>query len=1202
MGILDALAESAAGGLLSKAKEEFQNITGPAKDADLESHIRTELLAQYGNETFYESLDAFLSERNTVSHLIATIRGAAAGQVQGQSEFVEQTAEAFWKSYPNCHVQRTQILSIFNQIFCDVVNFITRANPYSTAGQQNSLLATSNAEEAHHLQRIESKVDLVFSQLQSLSAIAPSQPPDCTAAAAAFQAQIEHIVSEYQSKGQFEAALVQYSELSLSILQAEVHGESKNNLICSLCCNIALCHSNLGNLNDALNALDQVPDTIAQSSAEYCFTRAAILVQHNCDRQYSEALDYAERALALKSNHYRAYFLLQYLRALTGSESQDKVIADLTANFLSIPEGNQRDNLAPEYYTYQGLICSVFHDSHGAFENYELAKQHGYDDLIARFNILSALYGQAVENAQRDQRILQPNVDTKKLCRVLGGLQELLRDDRLNLKSYREVKCQTVRLYVATSSVIKGTHDLKPIEAYLPFVQDYEAIRILILGSEEPLSPDVIARLNKNDQFFLHIRQLFEEGKLQVCREEVERNLASSDCALTSPVVHMLLQLCLIAKEPQAYRKYRNLWDQHFSSERFLVAMDACACELEGDLVSAKSLFDSAIRDCSDYHILENALRFYKRNNFFTDCEVLFLRLQNLQIAQQTYIDNLDEFYREGISFLVAQKSASAEAFLTNAPVSELSSDTHQYMSAVFYSAINDVRHLSETLPYSGHTDFQNGIQQAICLRGMCRYDEGLELCLDLVAHTTETDKGELKKAYWLISDLYLLLDNDDDSFMWAMKAHELTRELPYDESHHALLGRAMHTGHLEGVQTVLEYQKTHPVVVNYIKEFRIPSDDKNVGQKLLEQLREYLPEDPDSCQREREIAAQYKRIPVSIHLLLEHYGGDWRSLLEFARQNKLRLGAGDLERQQLELSWVETDITIDAETLAILAFCGCLSALDAVEHIHISYRSVFTLQNYYLCNRPKSMAIGKLMKWLHSSSSVVLEPDGMICADDVLAKVFSPEFFASCNIAEKHNIPFVCADASAVLLQAIPGIPISTSVRFVTIPSFVDVYKQSQPELGNQMVYRLLEVGSFVPFTADTILEQIRLRQFRVSKEWMQPFLICRTDYNMMGFANVYLQAAAKLCEQNAGAAKGLLTLLLDDTARIWKRGTYYRETSIRMRDRDSIARADAIARYVVTMIAGAKQIWNDPPANISTLCDGLQYEVEQWVVQRPM
>jgi len=163
--------------------------------------------------------------------------------------------------------------------------------------------------------------------------------------------------------------------------------------------------------------------------------------------------------------------------------------------------------------------------------------------------------------------------------------------------------------------------------------------------------------------------------------------------------------------------------------------MDACAYELEGDIEKAKFLFAGIAQTCTDYHILENVLHFYKRSNSFQECEELFFKLQRLQKEQKTYIDDLDSFYYNGLAFMISQNRNTAKDFFEAAPKDEISLKTYSCMEERLNQAINNPAHLYTTLSQNTHAEFQNKVNQAICQRQMCHYDDGLNLCLDLVQH-----------------------------------------------------------------------------------------------------------------------------------------------------------------------------------------------------------------------------------------------------------------------------------------------------------------------------------------------------------------------------------------------------------------------------------------------------------------------------------
>lgn len=54
------------------------------------------------------------------------------------------------------------------------------------------------------------------------------------------------------------------------------------------------------------------------------------------------------------------------------------------------------------------------------------------------------------------------------------------------------------------------------------------------------------------------------------------------------------------------------------------------------------------------------------------------------------------------------------------------------------------------------------------------------------------------------------------------------------------------------------------------------------------------------------------------------------------------------------------------------------------------------------------------------------------------------------------------------------------------------------------------MQYGEFISFSATTVFEQIKSNDFQVSEELLQPFLICKSDYNMQSFSKEENKAAA--------------------------------------------------------------------------------------------
>lgn len=1203
MPIAETIGDAFGGRFVEKGLQKLGDINGQRKDIQLGIEIHEWLQNTYGDELFYNDFDAFLSSNHTVENLIVQLRDPAPQQAQGREEFAKKATSSFVERYQKQQAHKGQIEDIFTHIFDRAYSGIFEFDPYSETGKLIGAFLVGQADNSAMIRDVLAKFEkMCASQGTVQSSIVPEPvEQDYTGKAKEFQAEIEQIVSELQSKNRFQDALDRYMDLSLRIADTDIRGEARNKLLCNLRCNIALCHSNLNDLQAALKALEVVPPVIAESDATFNYVKAAILVQHHCSERYTDALNYTEVALRLKPDHHRAFFLYQQLRALLNKDTQQNILNEIETHFAKISDPNVKDALTDNYYAFRGLICVAFDDADGVYENYTLAKEHGYDELIAQFNMLCALYGQAVRKAPRGQRLLHPELDYKKLYDVWEGLKSLLQNKRLEEKSFQDLKYQAVRLYAGTSYALMGTHDLKPVDSYLPlFTEDYETTRLLIMGSEECLTSEIIDHLHEDDRFVLRVRQLLHEQEPDTCKAEIEAYLACHGQVAEPSVIDTLLQLCIMTEDVESYRKYRELGNDGAFAGGVLDALDACACEIEGNVEKAKAMFDAVAQAHTDYPILENTFRFYKRNGYITEGEAVLFKLQSLQSEKKIYIKDIDTFCREGIHFLVSNKRPSAEDFLKNADIPEISPETYTSMKTFVYNATNDAARLHDALPYPDHTEFQNGFDRAICLRLMLRYDEGLQLSLELAERPQGIDKEEFVKLYWLISDFYLLKKDMKESYEWAVKAHELMKDRPHDQSHQAWLGRAMRCGHFEALKPVIEYQQAYPAAVDYIKPLYVDIKEENAAQKFFQELEKADPNITTYEEQEREFAKNYKELPVFIHLVIEHYGGNWFNILNFANRNKLHLGTGDTERRNIEEAWLRDDVVVDAETLAVMAFCKCLPALGTVKRIHISYGSVLLLQNMYLSNTDGCTALNELMDWVNTNTAIVLEADGINDPSEILAKALAPDFFASCNIATRLEIPFLCADARIPRLQSAEVSLIADDIKFITIPSLCNVFKKTMPDAADQMLYQLLKVGAFISFSADTILEQVRGCGYKVEQEVLQPFLICKSEYDMGSFARVYLEAITKLKTEHEQAAGELSQLILHDAERIWRRGTYYRESALRFEDEIAKFRANHIAYYVAEIIKGIKSIWKETIPALKETCDSLWREEVAWLKER--
>ncbi len=1155
-------------------------------DKSLEESIVTELLETYGTEPFYNDFDGYITKNNVIKNVIASIRGTGCLQPNSRTKFVRENEKCFLSQYPKYRqkpVQHSQVCRIFEKIFDAVSLKVNTLNPHSDIGKlQSTLTQFENESEFRDnrnyaiLMKNAKELDLIWQQLSSQQSVADTTKQelvDCSKEVAAFTEEIKKIETEYQQKDRMDEALSRYYELLQSIA-TKLRNQPEDQidaLICSLYCNIALCQSNLGDTEKAFRSLDTISAPVAEDSKTYHFVYASIVIQHAISSKYDTAEQHLDRALEIDDTYHRAFLLRQYLYALTSKVSHTDIVEKLDEHFSSLlGESNDRDLIA-DFYVQRGLIYQVSGDPFSAEKDFESALLYVRNSAVVKFNLLAAKYGQATINLPRNQRVLFPQIDIKKMLHVKSELKQCFETGIFEKSSLLQVKEAALSLYISACTLLGLQHDLSPVEKYLPFARDYETKRALILGYRGDLAAETISQLKDQDRKYFQIRDLLEREKFLECKTELEKLLNEEKETISSPLLLILLQVCLILKMPEDYWKYKDVALSSDVSDLPFSAFDACAYELSGDIARAKVLFDNVATTSKDYSALENTIRFYKRNKFLTECEILYLRVQKLHEEKTIVIDDLEQFYQGAISFFVGNQRLIAEDFFNRIEKSSLSEECYYHIKASLSCATNDVPQLLDSLNhlYGITHSFQDGFNKALCHRWLLNYDESLKECHILLNNNPSED--ERVKIFWLISDLHLLKKEPDESYDWAKKAHDLKSKNPYDQSHPAFLGRSFRSGHHEGFATVLEYKHTHPVVVDWIQEVSI-SEAENPIESISQQIEKNFPDQKNHQEQEHQIASQYKQGIIPINVLLKYYNNDWWRIFQFAAENKLNVSHGNIKQLKLEQELIGDHLVVDAQTLIILAHYDCLTALQCVKHLHITFSSVVTLQCQYLSwNYPQ---IQSLMDWLQSSNNIVYEADGFITEDEMV-EFFSKDFIAGCNVARKKKIPVLYSDALVTTFQMIAKDSPLSGIDFISIPALCNCLGESQQGHKNQMLYRLLKGCTFISFNADTILEQIATHEFNVSTDFLSPFLICKSNYDMESFAIVYLQAISTLNNSHEGAAVSLAKIILDDAFRVWRRGTYYREIAKNYGDSKALEKAAKILYYIRTVLAGIKEIF---------------------------
>lgn len=1174
-------------------------------DKRIQENVHAHLLKKYGNEVYYNDLDGYITTHHVIELLIKSIRGESGVQSRIERQFKRTNAKRFIEynpQYKRNKVVSSRIPGIFGEIYHIVLTSVLSLSPHSDLGKVQRSVEISGETILGGQQVMDAKLDKI------LEAVQPKPPlliPDgiadtatenigkCPEEITRVTERIKEIEREYQKNHRFQEALSQYYGLLQSVVTTLVgHAqEHVNTLVCTLYCNIALCQSNLGFPEKAFESLSTIPADAASQSKVYHLVFALVYVQRNDLENYGIALSHIDAALKIDPEYHNAFTTRQFLLAHLYPEKVMDSLHELEVHYNDIlSKDEDRGNIA-EYYQFHGLINIYANLYSEAIADFKLAETYGYDPIYTKMNIAVTMYAEATAAMPRGQRLLAPAVNQKPMMEAIGILKETIDMLRGNV-DYGDFRKRAVTLYIAACTAIGKKHELSPIDEYIYEGQEYEDLRSLLLGASEQLTDSQLSLLAPDDRLFCVVRDLMDSGDSDACKEFIIDAIEKEPQHISAPVFHVLLQVCLISKSLDDYRKYRCSASEYGIDGELLESMDACANELDGKIEQAKAIYDRIAVSSVDDHILENTLRFYFRNGYREETRALLLRIHELLITNSMYADNAEAFYGEAIRFFISQRDTVAAEILAELPEQFVSKECKLQLTASYYGATFNsgelFKCLNELECASG--EFTNAFATALWAARLLKYDEALDICYALEARTENND--DKVKLFWLMSDILLLINNFDDSFLWAKKAHELTSKNPYDRSHQAFFTRAFRCNHQEALKDILEYKEEHPVVVDWLHKFSISEDDEDVVTSIQNALEEFAPGHASYMEQEKEVAKLYKQGIVPISMLLNRYNDDLLRLFAFASEHKLMLAHGNFKMVMADCKKLGQALVIDALTLVIVAYHGCLSALDGFAQVYINYKSIPMIQQLFL--REGLTCLADILTWFQTSSNIIFVPDGFVDEESRIFEVFSSDFVACCGIASTYKVPYLYCDSVARDYQRLPWFGIAQDVEFVSIPAVCrKSFEHDQAKL-NDALYSLLKDSTFISFNADTILHQIRKQNYVVSPELMKRFMFCNPTCDMHSFASVYLSAIKTLKEECPDAAVILASIVLEDAFKIWKRGTYHRQMIKYVSDDEAEYKTNAISEYVLEILQGIELIFDVLPIEISKTYGVLSSKME--------
>ena len=1173
---LSATGESVLSNEIIAKATEFVDLR--FRNPKLISKIEDELRNKYGDEPFYNDFNAYLTENNTISHVFDMFYNIGGTTVLSKKSFSERNINAFSKQHTQFSPYELSIAKeCFDFIYDEIFAKIVVLSAHTDAGklQLSGAIWAEQSRKEH--ETIDRKLDLLLAQNSQIhfqqKEVTTSIKDDIGLASDAINAFLKKIDSVGTVNNPVSndlEAISKYQEL-LGEIAISLRGENEKQVdmvFCSLECHIAIRFSNLGNSEKAFEWLGKVPVEAAENSKLYHFVRSVIIV--NYDAEYS-----IRRALEIDDNYHRAFLIGQYLLALRKDASFDNIIDTLNSRFCSIISENKDKDLIADYYSYLSLICREFKEYDLADKAIVNAKSYGYDPLVADYNLGLTYYNKATDGLPRNKRIFCANVDITLLRQIITIFEKWLLDEKQNdIPMF--IKSRMVGIYASSCGLLGIKHKLSSIKEYVNLPDlEYEALRTVILGYCGNIDEEILSLLTADDRLYATIINRLNNDKYCDIQSLLSKINDEDAKEISEPTLYLILQASIANRDHKTYQRFRALI-HNVDAIGLIECVDAYALEQNGSTENAKAIVDKYAVTSIEYGLLRNILSFYVRNNYYESAESLFVRILELFLENKLYVDDELDFFRYAITYLIEHQSMNAQKFVNSL---DMNCSEAWQLKASFFHSINDVKNLLDALEWLCENVFEYrfGFNKILCLIQLMRYENALDEAQRLLETVHENNTKDRVTLIWIISNIYLLMDMNEESMDWAKKAHELTVDIPNDRSHQAYFGRAMRTGKFDdSFGTILDYKKTHPVIVSgWIKEIQMPENAS--GEDMINMLDAATGQSHDEYEKsEQQFTSFYKAnswCPNS--LITKHYDNDYARLFWFASKNKLRVTHGAWAILQNEINLIKGHIFVDALTLIVLQHYGCLNALKEVPNIHMCYSTIEFLQNNYQVWSSAGY-VQAILAWIKNATNIRFEPDGYSVTSS-LSELFSTEYLICCRVAAKSGMPLLTIEPSIELISKFEEQKSFVKLQTVSIVSLCYATMAKDPQILSTMLFNLLDACSFVNFTAETIYEQIKRIGFTIDTKSLSRFFICNSSCDMMSFEKVYTSTIALLMLDHSDAAIQFAELVLDNAFVIWRRGYHDRDMAKRFDAIDSRRKSAAVTLYVIYLISHIECIFAD-------------------------
>lgn len=1196
-GIVQSAAQSAGANKLVTKATEF--VDTKFRDPKLISGIEDQLRNKFGEETFYNDFDAYIKEYHTIEHVIDMFYNIGKTTILSSRTFFEQNLNIFSGQYPQYGVYDIAMVKEgFEIIYVCVHSALVCLNPHTDAGKLQISGAILAEQNHHEHDEMNAKLDLLLSQTASFMVnkknLAEATRNDIGSASETIKLFLNQIDEISEQDIGDEESISKYLELSNSAF-VKLRDEPQSQVdkvICALQCRMAIRYCNSGCVEKAFECLSNIDSKAADESKIYHFVNAVIIVNHSIESKYEEARFSLNKVLQLDENYHRAILAIQFLNAIQKKSSLEVILKEIDSHFESILNQNDDKDLIADYYIHRAFICKEFGDFANAEMMFIKAKEYGYEDLVTDYNIALLYYSRATQHLPKNERLFGVNVDVATLSKTISICKYWLIDSGKPISDF--LKTRMVSLYSSACGILGTKHGFTSIDEYLRLPDlDYETRRTLIFELEGIIPDQYMKCLDTDDKLYAETVNFYKTDNYEGLKKKFSEMDVGILKSVPTPTLYMVLQMCIIKQDTETYYSFRK-YVNNGNEVALIRCLDAYALETEGKADQAKAIIDQHKETSADYHLLSNILSFYVRNNYLDDAKQLFLILLSKSKKQEIFIDEKEDFFGQAITFFTKNRSMVAKEFIEASEKNLSENENIWRVKAQFYESISDLPNLLECLNwlYQHTKDFDVGFNTVVCNFQLMNYNKVLEEAHSLLSTISEENITKKVKVTWLISNINLFLGNEDESYEWAKKAHELTKEIPSDGSHAAYLARATRTGHTdEALPETIEYKRMHPVIIDeWMKEVRMPSE--NSGESLIDTLDEVLGRSyADYLQCERDFAINYKRNQLPNSIILKRQGSLAHFFI-FAAQNKLIVSNGDATVMNNRAKTICDDILVDALTLIVLQQYGCFGLLKKIPRIHICYATICELQEYY--PTLDFIYVKDILSWLSSADNIIWEQNGFAVETD-LSSIFSNEYLVCCHVASRANVPLLTIEPNIEVLCADKANGAFTGLQTVGLVSLCYHFLEEFPNEAQQGLYQLLEHCSFVNFNANTIITRIKNDGNTIIADSLSRFFFCNTSCDMMSFAHVYLGTVKYLITQDKAAAIDFVELLLNDANKIWRRCSHYIYCVEQFSDKESEAKVQVAVQYLAFLLIEIKGIFKEIPEQIKSLYERISMHVSK-------